>query len=83
LALAVAVVGGVGQGVVDAVGVAARVLPGDVVVGVGVVGGLVDPGAARGEQVAQVAPQEVPVEVVRLVTVFALDDEPPDADRGQ
>ena len=69
------------QGVVHAVGVAAGVLPAHVVVRVGVEGGLVHPRPAGVEQVAQVGPQQGPVEVVRLAAVLAVDDEPADADR--
>src|SRR5256885_584604 len=65
-----------GERVVHAVRVTPGIFPGHVVVGVGVVGRLVHPRPARVEQVAQVAAQQVPVEVVRLVAVLALDDQP-------
>ena len=68
--------------VVHPVGVAAGVVPGHVVVRVGVVGRLVHPGPAGVEQVAQVAAEQVPVEVVRLAAVLALDHQPADPDRA-
>src|SRR5690606_35537383 len=37
----------------------------------------------RHQQLAQVAPQQVPVKVVRLPAFVALDDQAPDADRAQ
>ena len=67
----------------DAVGVTAGVLPGHVVIGVGIVGRLVHPRAPAAQQVPQVAAQQIPVEVVWLVAVLALDDQPTDARRTQ
>src|SRR5690348_12960476 len=67
----------------DTVSVAPGVLPRDVMIGVGVEGRLVHPRPARAEQVAQVAAEQVPVEVMRLVAVVALDDQAPDPDRRQ
>src|SRR5262249_49372419 len=76
-------VAALGERVVYPVGVAARVFPGDVVVRVGVVRRLVYPGPAGVEQVPQVTAEEIPVEVVRFVAVFALDHQTAYPDRGQ
>jgi hypothetical protein len=81
--LVLALVGGLGEGVVHAVGVPPRVLPGHIVVGVGVERRLVDPRLAGGQQLAEIAPQQVPIEVVRLVAVLTFDDKPADAQRGE
>lgn len=59
-----------------AVDVAPGVLPGDVVDRVGVQSGLVHPGLALVQQVAEVPAQQIPVDVVGFAAVLALDGEP-------
>jgi len=81
-AISVAVAVGVGRfvvlvlgGIEDAVGEALRVLPADVVGRVGIEGRLVHAGAAGVEQVPQVGPQQLPLEVVRCFAIEAVDDD--------
>ena len=64
----------------DTVDVAAGVLPADVVARLGGDGGLVHAGQALVQQVAEVAVQQVPVDVVRLAAVAAVDREALDAE---
>src|SRR4051794_13746650 len=58
------------------VGVAAGILPPDVAAVIRFERRLVHPGVPRLEQVAQVADQQIPVEVVRLVALVTVDDQP-------
>ena len=65
------------------VGVAPGVLPGHVVVRIRVERRFVHPGSAGVEQVAQVGPQQRPVEEMRLAAVLAVDYQPAHTSRPQ